>query len=69
VLVPSLPGCLTQGDTLEEAVANAREAIEGHIAALEDLGQDISDDPVPPSLVTLEVSASPPAPRSAASVS
>jgi predicted RNase H-like HicB family nuclease len=33
---PSLPGCISQGRTREEAVANAREAIAGYIAALED---------------------------------
>ncbi|MGB8169814.1 MAG: type II toxin-antitoxin system HicB family antitoxin [Chthoniobacteraceae bacterium] len=27
--VPALPGCLTQGDTLDELTANLREAIEG----------------------------------------
>jgi len=33
---PSLPGCVTQGHTREEAVANAREAISEYIAALEE---------------------------------
>ena len=33
---PSLPGCISQGKTKSEAVANIREAIEGYIAALED---------------------------------
>ncbi len=33
---PSLPGCLRQGKTKEEAVANIREAIRGYIAALEE---------------------------------
>lgn len=32
---PSLPGCLSQGKTKEEAVTNIREAIRGYIAALE----------------------------------
>ncbi|MCC7049949.1 MAG: type II toxin-antitoxin system HicB family antitoxin [Alphaproteobacteria bacterium] len=27
--VPALPGCATQGDTMEELMANVREAIEG----------------------------------------
>jgi predicted RNase H-like HicB family nuclease len=32
----SLPGCLSQGKTKEEAVANIREAIRGYIASLEE---------------------------------
>lgn len=32
---PSLPGCITQGTTREEAVTNAREAVKEYIAALE----------------------------------
>ena len=33
---PSLPGCISQGKTREEAIANIREAIQGYIAALEE---------------------------------
>ncbi len=33
---PSLPGCITQGTTREEAIANARDAIHEYIAALEE---------------------------------
>jgi predicted RNase H-like HicB family nuclease len=33
---PSLPGCISQGSTKEEAVANIKEAIRGYVAALED---------------------------------
>ncbi len=33
---PSLPGCVTQGKTKEEAVSNIREAIDGYIASLEE---------------------------------
>ena len=35
VLVPSLPGCVTFGDTIEEAVEMAREAIELYIESLQ----------------------------------
>lgn len=41
VTVPDLPGCFSAGDTLEEAISNAKEAITGHIELLLDLGKDI----------------------------
>ena len=31
--VPSIPGCATQGETMEEIEANVREAIEGCLSA------------------------------------
>ncbi|MCC6299270.1 MAG: type II toxin-antitoxin system HicB family antitoxin [Anaerolineales bacterium] len=33
---PSLPGCISQGKTREEAIANIKEAIAGYIAALKE---------------------------------
>lgn len=33
---PSLPGCVSQGKTKEDAVENIKEAISGYIAALEE---------------------------------
>jgi len=39
--VPLLSGCITEGDTWEEAIANAKEAIAGYIGALKDLGKPI----------------------------
>lgn len=33
---PSLPGCVSQGKTKEEAIANIREAIDGYIISLEE---------------------------------
>lgn len=33
---PSLPGCISQGKTKKEAIANIREAIQGYVSALEE---------------------------------
>ena len=41
--VPSLPGCISQGSTRQEALTNAQEAIELYIESLE-----AHDDPIPP---------------------
>ncbi len=41
VTVPALPGCISEGDTLEEAKANIKEAVQGFIEALEKDGQTI----------------------------
>ncbi len=41
--VPNLPGCITQGATRDEALANSREAIAAYLESLE-----AHDDPVPP---------------------
>ncbi len=36
VTVPALPGCWSEGDSEAEALANIRDAIREHLAALED---------------------------------
>jgi len=33
--VPALPGCLSQGKTYDEAVANIKEAVEGWVEVME----------------------------------
>jgi predicted RNase H-like HicB family nuclease len=42
--VPSLPGCVSQGDTREEALANARDAIESWVDAANSLGREIPSE-------------------------
>jgi predicted RNase H-like HicB family nuclease len=44
--VPSLPGCLSQGKTREEALANIEEAMELYVAVLDDRGEAVPDDAV-----------------------
>jgi predicted RNase H-like HicB family nuclease len=40
---PALPGCVSQGKTRQEAIANIKEAIEGYLASLRKHGE-----PIPP---------------------
>lgn len=44
VIVPALKGCVTFGETVEEAIAMAKEAIEGYIETLNDLGKEVPTD-------------------------
>jgi len=41
VTVPSLPGCISQGDTWEEALKNIEEAIVGYIETLKILKKPV----------------------------
>lgn len=34
--VPALPGCISEGDTADEALANLREAVELYLEPVED---------------------------------
>ena len=38
---PDIPGCFSAGDTLDEAIENASEAIDGHLGILAEDGEDI----------------------------
>ena len=51
-LFPGVPGCITAGSTMEELEAMAREALQGHLEVLRDLG-----DPVPAPLAIEEARA------------
>jgi predicted RNase H-like HicB family nuclease len=46
VEVPSLPRCVSQGKTREEALANIEEAISLYIEVLEERGESIPEDRV-----------------------
>lgn len=47
--VPSLPGCISEGDTRREALQNIREAIELYLEPVED------DDHLPPDAEVTEI--------------
>ncbi len=49
--VPSLPGCYSQGETIEETLANIKEAIELHIESLTAHGEEVPDDVPAPVIV------------------
>lgn len=54
VEVPSLPGCISEGDTYEEALANIQEAIELYIEVLKEDGEEIPPDvPAPIRVATV----------------
>lgn len=42
-IVPDLPGCMSDGETPEEAIANVRDAIAAWIEAATDLGREVPE--------------------------
>lgn len=57
VTVPALPGCISQGDTLEEAITNAREAIALHLECMIADGEEIPEDDAGTQAVAIDVDA------------
>lgn len=41
---PSLPGCISQGKTRQEAISNIKEAIQGYILSLEEDGFPVPEE-------------------------
>ena len=57
VTVPSLPGCITQGETIEECVANARETIALYIEDLVASGEPVPEETTHPQVLQVTVAA------------
>jgi predicted RNase H-like HicB family nuclease len=57
VLVPALPGCYAQGETLEEAIALAREAISLHVKGLIEQGESVPEEAEPLQALSIRVAA------------
>jgi antitoxin HicB len=55
VTVPALPGCVTEGDTVEEALDNAEDAIRSLLAYLKESGKPIPEETTPPQLFAIDV--------------
>jgi predicted RNase H-like HicB family nuclease len=55
VRVPALTGCCTQEGTLDRALARAREAIAGHVAARRNLGKPGPVEAMPPIVAAADI--------------
>jgi antitoxin HicB len=44
VTVPALPGCITYGENIDEAIVMAKEAVELYIEELQERGEQMPDD-------------------------
>ena len=52
--VPSLPGCVTQGDSREDAIENIREAIALNLEDLDEGQRELYQEYINPELVAVE---------------
>jgi antitoxin HicB len=57
VIVPALPGCVTQGESVAECIERAAEAIAGYIESLEANGEPVPEEVERPQAITIEVGA------------
>ncbi len=57
VLAPALPGCVTQGETVEECLENAQEAIAVWIRSAERFGEPVPIERQPPRIPQVQVAA------------
>jgi antitoxin HicB len=57
VTVPALPGCVTQGETLEEAITMAKDTIHLYVETLRAEGEAIPEEQVHPQAIIISVAA------------
>ena len=57
VTVPALPGCITQGETLEEAIAMAKDVIRLYVESLIADGEPVPEERDHPQAIVIEVAA------------
>jgi len=57
VLVPALPGCITQGETVEQCIERAKEAITGYIESLQAHGEPVPEETERAQMITIDVAA------------
>ena len=57
VTVPALPGCVTQGETVDDCLVNAREAIELYLETLTSAGKPVPEEHQHPQLLQVTVAA------------
>ena len=57
VTVPALEGCVTQGETLEEAIAMAKDAIQLYIETLQAEGTPVPEEQEHPQALTISIAA------------
>jgi predicted RNase H-like HicB family nuclease len=56
-VVPSLPGCFSQGKTIEETKKNVQKAIALHIKSLKKAGESVPSEPLDSFQTVIEVAA------------
>ena len=57
VTVPALPGCITQGETVEQCIERAQEAIKGYIETLVMDSMAVPEEIERPQMITISVAA------------
>ena len=55
VIVPELPGCFSQGETLEEAIISSKEAIELHLEGILEDDNEVPRELEPFVIASVEV--------------